>query len=92
MTLCVVFLKAAGEKKGAASLLVRDKWPGHLTLSLLRTQGSGTSPQLHRGVQSARPGGTWEPKPSRGARTVAAGELTKPHSQGPGPGTMAGPG
>jgi len=36
--------------------------------------------------------GTWEPKPKDGAWTVAAGELTKPHSEGPGLGTMAGPG
>ena len=35
--------------------------------------------------------GTWEPKPKDGAWTVAAGELTKPHSEGPGPGTMTWP-
>lgn len=56
-------LLKALRKKGRQRACVRQM-AGHLTLSLLRTQGSGTSPQLHRGVQSARPGGHGSQSPA----------------------------
>lgn len=78
------------------SLCVVRQMARHLTSLFIPHTHTQTHKRAHphscTEASSQHGQGTWEPKPNDGAWTVAAGELTKPHSEGPDLGTMAGPG